>query len=437
MLSAPLHVRDTMPGPSTRSNPSRHTVNTPVRGRSRKGCWTCRIRRKKCDEQSDHDGRCRSCRRLQIQCLGWGERRPDWFKDTESIKAFKESIKKQIAEKSRPTSAPNPGVIASPVQSQVEAAPNLPLSPQINNGGALELPLISLAALVRPTTEICWDPYNYQYYAQAIQDIASISNLPNECMEAFRGIVLLGQWKQQELESGCLSYRALARRAFQIEKQLTSALNASRSDFKSSAAVPAIATSPEGEVEEDEDMFRFMDFGDGEDYNEYTESPLESSGGEYYLTPVEQGGFATEKVEEYKDERTHLEPVVAKKEVEPSARDELEALPYLSALLFLHCIVSGLNHRVPEIITTSTRLSRLLLTTDSTNGTIPNGQRLLATALLECISKGERSKDSYTSVLMPTGDQGVANVVFTAGIKPECGVGYYYSDADADADADS
>ncbi|KAG8758646.1 hypothetical protein FRC14_007701 [Serendipita sp. 396] len=381
MLSAPLHVRDTMPGPSTRSNPSRHTVNTPVRGRSRKGCWTCRIRRKKCDEQSDHDGRCRSCRRLQIQCLGWGERRPDWFKDTESIKAFKESIKKQIAEKSRPTSAPNPSVIASPVQSQVEAArknssmmgvggllmahvlvANLPLSPQINNGGALELPLISLAALVRPTTEICWDPYNYQYYAQAIQDIA---------------------------------------------------------------------------IEEDEDMFRFMDFGDGEDYNEYTESPLESSGGEYYLTPVEQGGFATEKVEEYKDERTHLEPVVAKKEVEPSARDELEALPYLSALLFLHCIVSGLNHRVPEIVTTSTRLSRLLLTTDSTNGTIPNGQRLLATALLECISKEERSKDSYTSVLMPTGDQGVANVVFTAGIKPECGVGYYYSDADADADADS
>jgi hypothetical protein len=42
------------------------------------GCVTCRIRRKRCDEQLDANGACMTCARLQIECLGFTAKRPDW-----------------------------------------------------------------------------------------------------------------------------------------------------------------------------------------------------------------------------------------------------------------------------------------------------------------------------------------------------------------------
>ncbi|KZT29973.1 hypothetical protein NEOLEDRAFT_491030 [Neolentinus lepideus HHB14362 ss-1] len=60
------------------------------------GCWTCRVRRKKCDEQREGDS-CATCRRLRINCLGWGPRRPEWLKDKEAVKRYKEEIKAQLA----------------------------------------------------------------------------------------------------------------------------------------------------------------------------------------------------------------------------------------------------------------------------------------------------------------------------------------------------
>jgi hypothetical protein len=34
----------------------------------------------KCDEQREEGDSCRTCRRLQLSCLGWGPRRPDWMR---------------------------------------------------------------------------------------------------------------------------------------------------------------------------------------------------------------------------------------------------------------------------------------------------------------------------------------------------------------------
>jgi len=34
----------------------------------------------KCDEQREEGDACRTCRRLQLDCLGWGPRRPDWMR---------------------------------------------------------------------------------------------------------------------------------------------------------------------------------------------------------------------------------------------------------------------------------------------------------------------------------------------------------------------
>ncbi|KAG7451278.1 uncharacterized protein BT62DRAFT_942088 [Guyanagaster necrorhizus] len=49
--------------------------------RAKSGCYTCRIRRKKCDEDRDEQGNCRSCVRLKLQCLGFGSKRPEWLKE--------------------------------------------------------------------------------------------------------------------------------------------------------------------------------------------------------------------------------------------------------------------------------------------------------------------------------------------------------------------
>jgi len=52
---------------------------TPTPPRSKAGCWTCRIRRKRCDETQDDTGACLACKRLDIECLGWGTKRPEWY----------------------------------------------------------------------------------------------------------------------------------------------------------------------------------------------------------------------------------------------------------------------------------------------------------------------------------------------------------------------
>lgn len=69
-----------------------------AKGTNKAGCYTCRIRRKvrivhfsslplplpnlipfcqKCDEKPDAEGNCQTCVRLRLQCLGFGEKRPD------------------------------------------------------------------------------------------------------------------------------------------------------------------------------------------------------------------------------------------------------------------------------------------------------------------------------------------------------------------------
>ncbi|KAH9995652.1 fungal-specific transcription factor domain-containing protein [Russula compacta] len=68
------------------------SVSTAGRG----GCWTCRLRRKKCDEQREEGDACRTCRRLQLDCLGWGPRRPDWMRDKEAVQTYKTNIKAHL-----------------------------------------------------------------------------------------------------------------------------------------------------------------------------------------------------------------------------------------------------------------------------------------------------------------------------------------------------
>ncbi|KAJ7476180.1 fungal-specific transcription factor domain-containing protein [Mycena latifolia] len=81
---------------SDRASPNRYPVDlSRSSSASNGGCWTCRLRRKKCDEKRE-GGSCHTCIRLTIDCLGWGPKRPEWMRDKQAVEAYKTDIKAQL-----------------------------------------------------------------------------------------------------------------------------------------------------------------------------------------------------------------------------------------------------------------------------------------------------------------------------------------------------
>lgn len=70
------------------------TTNTKRHARTRRGCLTCRIRKKKCDSLRPS---CTKCTRLHVQCLGYASDRPDWLKG-DCAKAYTQAIKCFLSE---------------------------------------------------------------------------------------------------------------------------------------------------------------------------------------------------------------------------------------------------------------------------------------------------------------------------------------------------
>ncbi|CAE7102830.1 unnamed protein product [Rhizoctonia solani] len=89
---------------SGRTAPSAPTKRIRTKG----GCLTCRIRRKKCDESRDFaNGGCETCSRLHIECLGYSTKRPEWLKGAR-VDDFKRKIKHFLADHSARSSARSP-----------------------------------------------------------------------------------------------------------------------------------------------------------------------------------------------------------------------------------------------------------------------------------------------------------------------------------------
>lgn len=65
--------------------------------RSNKGCWTCRLRRKKCDERHPV---CQLCHTLAIPCYGYGPK-PDWMDGGDIEKSRIQSLKQTVRYTSR------------------------------------------------------------------------------------------------------------------------------------------------------------------------------------------------------------------------------------------------------------------------------------------------------------------------------------------------
>ncbi|KAG6038684.1 hypothetical protein E4U41_003895 [Claviceps citrina] len=60
--------------------------------RSKKGCWSCRLRKKKCDEGQPQ---CSTCESLRITCYGYGPK-PQWMDNGEREQAMIEDFKRKI-----------------------------------------------------------------------------------------------------------------------------------------------------------------------------------------------------------------------------------------------------------------------------------------------------------------------------------------------------
>ncbi|KAK6333109.1 hypothetical protein TWF718_010932 [Orbilia javanica] len=125
------------------SLPTRHV-------RTRTGCWTCRFRKKKCDEARPA---CEQCSHLRLTCDGY-DGQPVWMKDPEKAAEKKAEIKKQMVRRSRRRK-----------KNQDSTRPQIP-SQKPN------APLANLNPPTPPPTTILSNDTSYQHQQEPISGIS-------------------------------------------------------------------------------------------------------------------------------------------------------------------------------------------------------------------------------------------------------------------------
>ncbi|KAL2206910.1 hypothetical protein CC79DRAFT_1370305 [Sarocladium strictum] len=65
-------------------------MSRPLRGKQ--GCWTCKLRKKKCDEGKP---KCQACQTLSVTCYGYGPK-PEWMGDGDKEAAVLDEIKASV-----------------------------------------------------------------------------------------------------------------------------------------------------------------------------------------------------------------------------------------------------------------------------------------------------------------------------------------------------
>ncbi|KIY69100.1 hypothetical protein CYLTODRAFT_421025 [Cylindrobasidium torrendii FP15055 ss-10] len=137
------------------------------------GCWTCRLRRKKCDEQREGDT-CLTCKRLTIECLGWGAKRPDWMRDKQAVEAYKADIKAKLT---------RAGLIRGQPRTTIAAArASERRSPNRATGGSRPRPRVERSHsdlggnLGMPSMATGISPLDFKFFDPA----TSFDSLPNE-----------------------------------------------------------------------------------------------------------------------------------------------------------------------------------------------------------------------------------------------------------------
>ncbi|KAF8656234.1 hypothetical protein AX16_002670 [Volvariella volvacea WC 439] len=133
--------------------------------RAKSGCYTCRIRRKKCDEKKDATGSCSTCVRLRLQCLGFGTKRPDWLRDSKKVVELRDKIKTFLASQGMIK-----GHSGSATRSSEEGTPYLvlseeqlprPSSPSSSSSPSERSHYSPPSPDRRPASRQAWEPDNY------------------------------------------------------------------------------------------------------------------------------------------------------------------------------------------------------------------------------------------------------------------------------------
>ena len=102
--------------------------------RSKQGCWTCRLRKKKCDEGNPY---CSTCESLSITCYGFGHK-PDWMDNGEKERAVLDSFKNTVKHTSRRKTSSEP---SKRPDRNVKIAPNFTeISEDIATSGSSSRP---------------------------------------------------------------------------------------------------------------------------------------------------------------------------------------------------------------------------------------------------------------------------------------------------------
>jgi hypothetical protein len=113
------------------------------------------------------------------------------------------------------------------------------------------------------------DSYNYRVFVEHVRILVNAAHLPHICGLAFADVARLGEWKHDQLDAGCLSYRELARRAVPIEKAITEACEIQRQSLLSSVT----DNVRHSKQEDEEGMLRFINFADDDESHTSTFGP--------------------------------------------------------------------------------------------------------------------------------------------------------------------
>lgn len=113
--------------PASKANGSTKGTKMQMHRRSRTGCYTCRLRRKKCDEGSPS---CTACKHLGLRC---DYKRPMWWSNNDQRRLQKDNIKmiikrKKLSEKTNSASANQSQVMTPGAETPPGLSHSLPTS---------------------------------------------------------------------------------------------------------------------------------------------------------------------------------------------------------------------------------------------------------------------------------------------------------------------
>ncbi|KAL2870410.1 Zn(II)2Cys6 transcription factor [Aspergillus lucknowensis] len=135
--------------------PSKPEGATKSHKRSRSGCFTCRLRRKKCDEKHPS---CGACSNLCVKCE---YKRPIWWGNAEQRKLHKERIKNKI--KQTKMNERNGSLALDPTARARSMAATSPTSPEFEYGRPLPEPSYDMFASHLPTPAMSQTIYGQPY----------------------------------------------------------------------------------------------------------------------------------------------------------------------------------------------------------------------------------------------------------------------------------